>query len=263
MDIKLKVIIFILMFILASSGLLYGDSGHVTNEKCPILTDEDVDSNIFTIHDGKKVYFCCNSCKRKFIANPGYYLANLPQFSTGESTGHVETKKLDAISPSETEEFHDHETGHGDPGEVNKTVRLIGKFHPVVIHFPIALIMLAGLSELLFILTGKTLFSSTSRVSIFLGALGAAVAVTLGWAASVYAQYPGETGKVLTIHKWLGTSTGILIIIGAIFSELWYRNEKNYNRLIYRIILLLGVILVGLTGHFGAALVFGVDYFTW
>ena len=49
-----------------------------------------IDPKIYTEYRGKRVYFCCPSCKAKFEASPEKYLARLPQF-TGivEKGGHV------------------------------------------------------------------------------------------------------------------------------------------------------------------------------
>jgi YHS domain-containing protein len=47
---------------------------------CPI-TGGPIDKNIYTVYQGKKVYFCCEGCKRAFEKNPQKYLDKLPQFS--------------------------------------------------------------------------------------------------------------------------------------------------------------------------------------
>jgi YHS domain-containing protein len=42
--------------------------------KC-LVTDEDVDSDKVTAdYKGKSYVFCCNGCKKKFVANPEKYL---------------------------------------------------------------------------------------------------------------------------------------------------------------------------------------------
>ena len=59
-----------------------GASGQVqtTNVMCPVMTDMKVDPDIFTDYHGKRVYFCCPSCKAAFGRNPEKYLSLLPQF---------------------------------------------------------------------------------------------------------------------------------------------------------------------------------------
>jgi YHS domain-containing protein len=46
---------------------------------CPVMGGA-IDKNIFVEYKGKKVYFCCEDCKKKFEAEPEKYLAKLPQF---------------------------------------------------------------------------------------------------------------------------------------------------------------------------------------
>ena len=52
---------------------------------CPVMKGNPIDTDIFVEYEGKKVYFCCNSCKATFLANPEKYLADLPQFNEQEN----------------------------------------------------------------------------------------------------------------------------------------------------------------------------------
>lgn len=46
---------------------------------CPVM-DGAINKNIFTEYKGKKVYFCCPSCKDVFEKDPEKYVSKLPQF---------------------------------------------------------------------------------------------------------------------------------------------------------------------------------------
>jgi YHS domain-containing protein len=46
---------------------------------CPVMGGP-IDKNIFVEYKGKKVYFCCPSCKGQFEKDPEKYLSKLPQF---------------------------------------------------------------------------------------------------------------------------------------------------------------------------------------
>ncbi|MCD6288152.1 MAG: YHS domain-containing protein [Candidatus Hydrogenedentes bacterium] len=52
---------------------------------CPVLVGNPIDPDIFTVYQGKKVYFCCPDCKTAFEKEPEKYLANLPQFAVAET----------------------------------------------------------------------------------------------------------------------------------------------------------------------------------
>jgi len=59
---------------------------HAAQRYCPVMTGNEIDPDIFTVYRGKKVYFCCQECKRRFEAEPEKYLARLPQFAGGEDS---------------------------------------------------------------------------------------------------------------------------------------------------------------------------------
>lgn len=46
---------------------------------CPMM-GTPINKAIFTEYKGKKVYFCCPSCKPEFEKDPEKYIAKLPQF---------------------------------------------------------------------------------------------------------------------------------------------------------------------------------------
>jgi YHS domain-containing protein len=46
---------------------------------CPV-SGAPIKKNIWTWYNGKKVYFCCEACKKQFEENPEKYIKNLPQF---------------------------------------------------------------------------------------------------------------------------------------------------------------------------------------
>jgi len=52
----------------------------MTNVICPVMTDMKARPDIFTDYQGKRVYFCCPSCKAAFERDPERYLPLLPQF---------------------------------------------------------------------------------------------------------------------------------------------------------------------------------------
>jgi YHS domain-containing protein len=58
------------------------------NDFCPVLTGRKVNPAIHATHDGREVYFCCAMCRRKFLADPGAYLATLLPFGDAEPPDH-------------------------------------------------------------------------------------------------------------------------------------------------------------------------------
>ena len=44
--------------------------------ECPVLNGK-IDRNIYLDYQGKRVYFCCASCKDEFLKDPGKYLKQM------------------------------------------------------------------------------------------------------------------------------------------------------------------------------------------
>lgn len=55
-----------------------------TNKLCPIMVEDEIDEEEFSEFEGKKVFFCCATCKKSFDANPKYIIKvagdSLPQY---------------------------------------------------------------------------------------------------------------------------------------------------------------------------------------
>ena len=94
---------------------------------------------------------------------------------------------------------------HEAPEGVPPLLAWIGRFHPPLVHFPIALLSAAALAELLLVATGKAFFDSAVRFCVWGGALGAVGAALLGWLFGGFRVVDDEW--VMTSHRWLGTAT--------------------------------------------------------
>lgn len=130
----------------------------------------------------------------------------------------------------------------------------LGRLHPAVVHFPIALLIVAGLIELWQMIRRRPGASPTAVVCLVLGAISAVVAVALGL---IHAHYTGMDG--VNTHKWLGVSTAAVAVI-VLISLKWNRPGKANP--VYRTGVLLCIFLVSATGYFGGDLTYGSGYLT-
>jgi Cu+-exporting ATPase len=51
--------------------------------KCPVMGGT-VDPEVFVEHEGRRVYFCCKGCDKKFTAEPEKYVKKLPEVTTAQ-----------------------------------------------------------------------------------------------------------------------------------------------------------------------------------
>ena len=136
----------------------------------------------------------------------------------------------------------------------------IGRFHLLFLHFPIALMLAAAAAESWSIVLRSRVPSPAVRYCVFLGAIAVLATVPLGWlhASSVYGDH---VTQALTLHRWLGTAAGSLVVVTAVFSELDVR--RGQRSLLTRVLLLAGAALVATTAHFGGILAHGAEFFQW
>ncbi len=141
---------------------------------------------------------------------------------------------------------------------VEKTIAWVGRFHAATTHFPIALLMVALLSETLAWWTRKDTWLTCTRFLLVLGASSAVATATLGWCNA----YAGVS-QVYQIHKWLGTATAAwaLMCVGAAIFYECREGTPERNRL--RGAMFLGAVLVSTTGFLGGAIVYGLDHYNW
>lgn len=152
--------------------------------------------------------------------------------------------------------IHNHDATELDNG-YEKFIKWIGNFHPIAIHFPIALIIMSAFAEFLFILYPYPIFSHSSRFMIVAAAITAPLAALLGLAYGYDANYSGVLSDIFWWHRFLGISTAILAFITALINELNVRKIIE-NSLWYRIALFISVILVTITGFLGGEMTFGL-----
>lgn len=232
---------------------------------CPVLSEEKADKKYAKILDGKIYYFCCARCVTQFTADPKKYIAEMENHSTLYAANTTEksndldasTTVSDAIT-SVASAPHEPEPVLTDEARLK---RFIGYFHPALVHFPIALIITAALAECLLGFTGRRFFAPVSIFCIRLAAFLVVLTAASGWiAASGDTDTTSSTAWVLDWHRWLGVGTAVLAGLAATIS-LWITHESE--RGFYRWMLYLTAIAVGVTGHFGGMLVYGLNYFRW
>jgi mono/diheme cytochrome c family protein/uncharacterized membrane protein len=142
-----------------------------------------------------------------------------------------------------------------------KLIRWFGKFHPPVVHFPIALLTAAVVAEFLRIGTGKPAFDAISRYCLWFGTITALVSGVLGWFLGGFRLT--DPSWVMLAHRWLGTSTVVCAVLVLMLCEVRCRLERRRTALWFRIPLVVLAVLVSLTGFFGGAVVYGLDHYNW
>lgn len=130
----------------------------------------------------------------------------------------------------------------------------LGRFHPLLVHFPIVLLLTAFLFE---VLSRSHYFRGLKFSVLPLLALGAVSAIVSAITGYFISGEGGYDQSALTRHQWAGFATAGLALIAAVVK--WKRAHQGGLIATFFIML---TMLVVVTGHLGAGLTHGESFLT-
>lgn len=136
--------------------------------------------------------------------------------------------------------------------------------HPMLVHFPIVLIILLAGLELVAValgrdVTGRTPVGSLATGMVILAALAAVAAYYFGDIALTFAENGGFESDIAEVHEGLGKMVALSTSIWAVVrAGLWLRNIQLSRPLAFLIpvVSIAGTGLVVWTAYYGGQLVF-------
>lgn len=146
---------------------------------------------------------------------------------------------------------HDAGGGHAGNGETGVSA-VLKKLHPATIHFPIALFLIAAVTELFVMRRKGAGFEGAVRVLVYGGAAGAVVAALFGWIHTGL-WFGGDT--VMQTHRWNGM---LIALLGLVMAYLVSRPRERRTLLRTAIFSMAALILV--QGFLGGELAHGPDH---
>lgn len=139
---------------------------------------------------------------------------------------------------------------------------LLGRLHVIIIHFPIALLIVAAAVEAFQAFRRTTTLSPVPRLLLPLGAAASILSAALGWLHALDG-FPGPAADPLSIaglHRWLGTAAALLASSSAWIIESDARRSRRSLR--GRLLLIATAALVAAAAHFGGLLTHGAGFLT-
>jgi mono/diheme cytochrome c family protein len=175
--------------------------------------------------------------------------------AAGAPSGASPGEEMVALPPSPAEE------APPSPSPEVRPLAWIGRWHILVIHFPIGLLTAAAAAEAWCCRRRWREPWLPVRFCVAVGTAAAVCAATLGWLHAEFGGYGRSAPQLLTPHRWLGTTTAVWSLGVVLLSE--WDARRGRRSWAFRVALWIGAALVGATADFGGSLVHGEDFFAW
>jgi uncharacterized membrane protein len=133
-------------------------------------------------------------------------------------------------------------------------LQFFGRFHPLAVHFPIAVLLLVPLFEILGRKRNSPFLLASVDLLLMVAVCGAITAAALGWCL---ARGGGYSGPLVQQHMWGGA-----LVAGAAWLCWWQRSRADATPRFYGILLVMTVGLVSFTGYRGGQLSHGANHLT-
>ena len=128
--------------------------------------------------------------------------------------------------------------------------------HPMLVHFPIALLITSVFFDLLGMLVEGKSFYQMGRWLLILGLLGGVVASLAGASAEDAVVSSGVPSDAVEFHEELAIIT--VVVFGVLLVYRWWAGAawSARSKTIYLLIAAIGLGLLGATGFYGGDLVY-------
>ena len=143
--------------------------------------------------------------------------------------------------------------------------RAAGRLHPLLVHFPIALALVAVAAEWWRGIRRIEGMSPLTMPLLWLAAVSAIAATATGWLNAAN-EHDGSTDLTLDRHRWIGTATTVALLGMAwwgrsLCASLVHPTAEAFARLgAFRWMAAVLGLAVAVTGHLGGELVYGKNY---
>ncbi|HZB15088.1 MAG TPA: DUF1549 domain-containing protein, partial [Chryseolinea sp.] len=137
--------------------------------------------------------------------------------------------------------------------------KFLGRLHPLIVHFPIGLLVVALMLELFTLNKKNHNLRPGINLLLIIGALSSVAAVVFGLFLKTQDEYSGD---LITIHQWSGIATAILAIATMMLHARITGQHKSNLLKVYRVVLIFTVVSLTIAGHYGASLTHGADFLT-
>ena len=138
----------------------------------------------------------------------------------------------------------------------------LARLHPLLVHFPIALFIVAALAEILRPNRQSEKPTKTAFACVTLGAILGGLAAWSGWVHAELHPPVARVAETVKLHRWTGVGVSGLGLLAFLTGALAHVGSMSALTRIYRAAIVLAGLGVGFSAHLGATLIYGEGYLT-
>jgi len=140
---------------------------------------------------------------------------------------------------------------------IHTTMFTTSHLHPMLVHFPIALVIFGFLAEVAFLFFKNEI--SLRKMGYYLLIVGTLAAIVAWLTGNFFTtEMDGAAGKMRETHELFATITLVLLLVTSLFRTtlLIMKNDNSTFRILAFILYALAAISVSITGYLGGSLVY-------
>lgn len=137
----------------------------------------------------------------------------------------------------------------------------LGRLHPALVHFPIALMVVALAAEVCCIVTREGRYADTARFLVNIAAWVAIPVAATGFLRAGHVTLDAAGQHAFAIHRIFGIATPVLAFLCAGLSAGVRRSGQIWELMLFRVVLLMTAVSAVMAGLYGGEIVFGAGFF--
>src|SRR5262249_18380429 len=137
----------------------------------------------------------------------------------------------------------------------------VGRLHPGLVHFPVALLIFAFVAEMCCVATRDGRYSDVARFLVNMAAWTAIPAAATGFFRADALPMDAVQPHPFVIHRGMGVGTPVLAFLAAGLSAGVRRSGQIWELMLYRVVLGMAAVSVAIAGYYGGEIVFGAGFF--
>jgi uncharacterized membrane protein len=146
---------------------------------------------------------------------------------------------------------------HAVSGDAPAWQAFFGRLHPALVHFPVALVLVALVAEALCIARRDGRYNDVARFMVTAAAWISVPAAVTGFLRADTITLDAREQAWFAVHRVAGIATPVLVFLCAGLAEGTRRSGQIWELMLYRVVLALAAASAAIGGFTGGEIVFG------